>query len=339
MKKIFYLFIILLIFLMALPASAKMKKLGQAGMSFLNIGGSARASAMADVFGAAKNDLGSVFYNPAGLATVEGSAFFFNQTSWLADMSVSHIAVSHNTNKWGTFGVAVQSMNYGDFEGTAISEIDPRGFTDAEVGDVGAISIGAVYGVQMTDKFSIGGSIKYINQKLGSNDTYVGDAIEEAEKNNDVSTLAYDFGTIYDTGIRSIHLTMSIRNYAPQLLYESEEFQIPQTYRIGVTANLFELLPIGDAENSLMLAIEGVDATDRTEYMNAGLEYTLLDMIDLRAGYSFQRSSDEIGGINAGAGLKLSKFGLPIDGRLDMSYSDFGAVFGSVMRFSIQGSF
>jgi hypothetical protein len=61
MKKMFYLSLILMMFLYSMPASAKMKKLGQAGMSFLNIGGSARASAMADVFGFAKNDLSSVF--------------------------------------------------------------------------------------------------------------------------------------------------------------------------------------------------------------------------------------------------------------------------------------
>jgi hypothetical protein len=340
MKKIFCFTLILMLFLFSLPASAKMKKLGQAGMSFLNIDGSARAAAMAGVFGAAKNDLGSVFYNPAGLASVEGTAFFLNSTSWIVDTKVAHIAVSHNAGKFGVFGLALQSMDYGDFNGTTISESDERGYSDIDVGDVGGISLGLAYGISMTDKFSIGGSIKMVSQNLGANDTYIGDAVKETGKENKTSTVAYDFGTLYDTGIKSIQLTMAIRNYSSQQLYENEEFQIPQTYRIGIAANLFEFLPIGDpSANSLVLAVEGVDATDRIEYMNTGLEYSLLGMIDLRGGYSFQRSEDNTGGLNAGAGLNMANFGLPIDGRLDISYSDYGSAFGSVMRFSLQGSF
>lgn len=340
MKKIFCLSLILMMFLYSMPASAKMKKLGQAGMSFLNIGGSARASAMADVFGFAKNDLSSVFYNPAGLASVNGTAFYLNSTTWIADMSVANVAVSHNAGTIGTFAVSIQAMNYGDINGTAISDTDSRGYSDIEVGDVGALAVGLGYGISMTDKFSIGGNIKWATQQLGTNDTYIGDALDETGKKNDISTLAYDFGTMYDTGIKSIQLTMSIRNYASQQLYESEEFQIPQTYKIGIAANLFELLPIGDPEvNSCVLALEGVDSQDRSEYMNAGLEYSLMNLIDLRGGFSFQRSQDETGGLNAGAGLKLANFGLPIDGRLDFSYSDYGSIFGSVMRFSLQGSF
>lgn len=340
MKKMFYLSLILMMFLYSMPASAKMKKLGQAGMSFLNIGGSARASAMADVFGFAKNDLSSVFYNPAGLASVDGTAFYLNSTSWIADMKVANIAVSHNTGNMGTFALSIQSMDYGDFNGTAISETDARGYTDIEVGDIGALAVGLGYGISMTDKFSIGGNVKWVTQQLGVNDTYIGDALDETGKKNDISTLAYDFGTSYDTGIKSIQLTMSIRNYAAQQLYESEEFQIPQTYKIGIAANLFELLPIGDpAANSCILAVEGVDSQDRTEFMNAGLEYSLMNLIDLRGGFSFQRSQDDAGGLNAGGGLKLANLGLPIDGRLDISYSDYGSIFGSVMRFSLQGNF
>ena len=45
MKKNLFVFLILMIFMISLPASAKMKKLGHAGLGFLNIGGSARASA------------------------------------------------------------------------------------------------------------------------------------------------------------------------------------------------------------------------------------------------------------------------------------------------------
>ncbi|NOY60074.1 MAG: PorV/PorQ family protein [Calditrichaeota bacterium] len=340
MKKNLFIFLVLMIFMISLPASARMQKLGQAGMNFLSIGGSARAAGMANVFGFAKNDLASVFYNPAGLASVDRTAFFLNSTSWLAGMKIAHVAVSHNAGKYGVFAFTLESMDYGDFNGTAISDTDARGYSDISVGDVSGLAAGLAYGIQMTDKFSIGGGVKMVAQQLGMNDTYIAGAVDVTGKKNKVSTIAYDFGTMYDTGIKSIRLTMDIRNYAAQLLYENEEFQLPQTYKIGMSANLFELLPIGDAsENSFILAIEGVDPLSRPAYLNAGLEYSLMNMIDLRTGYSFQRSQDGTGGLNAGAGLKLSSFGLPLDGRLDFSYSDYGSILGSVMRFSLQGSF
>ena len=320
---------------MALPAQAKMKKLGQAGMSFLAIGGSARASGMAGVFDFARNDLASVFYNPAGLATVEKRAFFFNYTQWIADMSVSHMAVSWNTGTYGTFALHAQLMDYGDFKGTAIAD-NEQGYVDVDVGDVGGMAVGLGYGISLTERFSIGGNLKWVSQKLGKNDTYVGDILETAGKQNEISDVAFDFGTMYETGIKSIVLSMSIRNYAGQQLYENEEFQLPQTYKIGLAANLFEFFP-GPAENhNAILAIEGVDPVDRPEFVHLGLEYDLMNMLFLRLGWAPNRAEDDIGGFSGGAGFKLNTAGFV--GNIDVSYSDYGSILGSVLRLSVSGA-
>ena len=81
---------------------------------------------------------------------------------------------------------------------------DARGYTDIDVGDVGGLAVGLSYGIQMTDRFAIGGGAKYVRQQLGQNDTYIGGVLEETGKENSVGTIAYDFGTMYDTGIKSI---------------------------------------------------------------------------------------------------------------------------------------
>lgn len=341
MKKYFGIYSIIFCVLLSHPAlSQGMKKLGQAGMTFLSLGGSARAAAMANVFDFAKNDLGSVFYNPAGLASVQGTAIFLNNTNWIDDINVFHVALSYNADKFGVFGLTLQTIDYGDFNGTAISDSDPRGYTDIAVGDVSGLAVGIAYGIQMTDKFFIGGGVKLAYQKLGVNDIYVAGTVTETGKENKASTVAYDFGTMYDTGLRSIRLTMSIRNYSAQVLYENEEFQLPQTYRIGISANLFELLPFGnEAGNNLTVAVEGVDMLGRNEFLNAGLEYSLLKLIDLRTGYAFERAQDNTGGLSAGLGINWDGLNLPFNGSFDISYSDYGSLLGSVMQFSIQGSF
>lgn len=337
--KHYFACILLFIFLLSLPTQAEMKKLGQAGMTFLNIGGSARAAGMAEVFGFAQGDLASIFYNPAGLATVEKRSFFFNMTNWLVDMKVSHLAVSWNLEKYGTFAINAQMMDYGDIPGTVISETNPQGYEDTgNIEDVAGLALGLSYGIQMTDKFSIGGTAKWINQKLGHTDTYTAAILDEQGKLNKVNSVAFDFGTMYDTGIRSLVLTMSIRNYSGQLLYENEEFQIPQTYKIGLAANLFELLPLSPgATHKAILAVEGIDPRDRKEYVNVGLEYTVSDLVSFRGGWATQNAQDNDAGLALGAGLKLNLGG--IGGRFDMAYTDYGDILGSVLRFSISGTF
>ena len=337
MKKIFIVSFLILLFITTNPAFAGGKQnVGQAGMTFLNIGGSARAAGMADILDFAKNDLGSVFYNPAGLGTVENRAFYFNYTQWIADMSVAHMAISWNFDNIGVFALHAQIMNYGDFNGTAIAQ-NTQGYTTVDVGTVSAMALGLGYGIQMTEQFSIGGNVKWITQDLGQNDTYIASEVETSGKANNIGDFAFDFGTMYDTDIRSIMLTMSIRNYASQQLYENEEFIIPQTFKIGVAADLMELFSDPNKDHKVYMALEGVDARDRTQYLNVGVEYTLIQMVVLRAGWASNRNKDDMSPFTVGAGFILDSSSFL--GKVDFSYSSFDSALGSTLRFSISGAF
>jgi len=337
MKKICSVSLLILMFTVINPAHAGMKKYGQAGMTFLNIGGSARASGMANVFDFAHNDLGSVFYNPAGLATVENRTFYFNYTQWIADMSVSHIAFSWDFGRVGVFALHGQFMDYGDFQGTVIDPTISAGYRDIDINDVSAMSIGLSYGKSLTDKFSIGGTVKYIGQKLGHVDTYVGDAMETSNKANEISGVAFDFGTLYDVGIRSLILSMSIRNYAAQQLYENEEFQIPQTYKIGIAADLIELFSSPSESHKILTAVEWVDSREHPQYLNVGVEYTWIEMVSLRFGWNSNRNQDNLSAYSLGAGYMFNSSSFL--GRIDLSYSAFDSDLGNVLRFSLSGSF
>ncbi|MEN8194107.1 MAG: PorV/PorQ family protein [Bacteroidota bacterium] len=337
MKKIFFVSFLILIFIITNPAFAGGKQnLGQAGMTFLGIGGSARAAGMADILDFAKNDLGSVFYNPAGLASVEKRAFYVNYTQWIADMSVAHMALSWNFDNYGVFALHAQVMNYGDFNGTAIAQ-NSQGWTNIDVGNVSAMALGLGYGIQMTEQFYIGGNVKWVTQQLGQNDTYIGGDIETTGKSNDIGSLAFDFGTMYDTDIESIMLTMSIRNYAAQQLYENEEFVIPQTFKIGIAADVMDLIGDANKDHKVMLALEGVDARDRIQYLNVGVEYTLIQMVALRMGWASNRYQDDMTPFTVGAGFILDSSSFL--GKVDFSYSSFDSALGNTLRFSISGSF
>ncbi len=337
MKKIFSVSLLVLVFIITDPALAGDKyNAGQAGMTFLSIGGSARAAGLANILDFAKNDLGSVFYNPAGLGSVENRAFYFNYTKWIADMSIMNMAISWNFDNYGVFALHGQIMDYGNFNGTTIAE-NSLGYSEVDVGNVAAMSLGLGYGIQMTDQFYIGGNVKWVSQELGKNDTYVGGEVETAGKLNSIGDFAFDFGTMYDTDIKSIMLTMSIRNYSSQQLYENEEFVIPQTFKIGVAADLMELISDPNEDHKVFLALEGVDQRDRPQYLNAGLEYTIIKMVVLRAGWASNLNSDGMTPITVGAGFILDSSSFL--GKVDFSYSSFDSALGNTLRFSISGSF
>jgi len=306
-----------------------MKKLGQAGMTWLTIDASARGAAMGSVMDWVEGDPNAAFYNPAGLASISGGAFALNYTQWIADMTKYDAVLAYNVGIWGTFGISIQSMNYGDVYGTVISNND-QGFEDTGMLDVGAYSVGLAYGKRLTERFSIGGVLKYANQKLGSN------LVDEQMKDNEVGAASFDFGTAYNTGIKSIRITMSIRNFSGQLLYEGDEFTLPLTYKIGLSLDMVEFLPgLSDLSSGWRMAVEGVDSRDRPDHVNFGTEFGIMDKVFVRSGFNYREGTDE-GGFNAGLGVKLTSGGMAIG--VDYAYSAYSSALGDVHRFSLVGA-
>jgi len=336
-----FLVLALLCFTIAVPASAKMKKLAQAGMTFLSIGSSARATAMGEAFNNVEGDPASAFYNPSGLAYIDKGAAYFSYIKWIADMNVMDLAASYRAGEYGVFGITFRTVDYGEVYGTKIDETVPEGYSEVDVGDIGAYAFGITYARKLTDRFSLGVGLKFAFQKLGKHEAWragkpLGTVTEES-----VSTIdsgfpwgAFDLGFGYETGIKSLKLTASVRNFSKQLLYQNERFQLPLTFEIGLSMDPFDLIPGLETPkgHKVLLAVEGVDPRDKPEDYQFGLEYTLYDMISLRIGRRDATQSAG-SGLCAGAGFKLSLGG--ISGRLDYSYSDFGDVLGGVSRVSL----
>jgi len=153
--------------------------------------------------------------------------------------------------------------------------------------------------------------------KIASED--LGVATVDAEggtKKLDMSTPAYDFGLMYQMDWKNLMLAMSARNFSQSLKYAEEPFELPLTFRMGVSA---------DVANNLSVSLVNERPRDYFTTYRVGLEYSVMEMMDIRAG--FVTPSDEAG-INLGVGFKMAGFGV------DVSYTDFG-VFDSVMRFGL----
>ena len=316
--------VIVLCIALIMPAHAVMKKLAQTGLQFLKIDMSPRAAAMGGSYMMVGADATALFYNPAGIVYSGNSLdFFASQTEWVAGISYTASALTKNMGNLGTFGVSVVYANYGDdIEWTERSTV-AAGFVDLEDPvDVGAYAIGVAYGRQLTNKFSIGGQIKYATQKLGSSVQETG-----LYEDNKVSGLAYDFGTIFYPGFKSLRIGMAIRNYSAQFEYEEEAFQLPLTFTIGAAMDVLDFM--GEHENALLLSVDAVHPRDYTERVNVGAEFLLMDMFAIRAGYKYNYDEE---GLTLGAGLNYTLSGLNV--KIDYAYSPMSN-FDTVNRFSI----
>ncbi len=309
-------------------------KLAQTSFKFLKISPDARVSGMGGAMTAM--DLASpvaMFYNPAGMARLERFGAAFGMTQWIADIKYNAVSAAYNTDGYGVFGIALMFADYGDhFIGT-VQAANEQGYL--EYSDLGlsnpkpsAISVGLGYAAAITDRFSVGGNIKYASQDLGT--ALVADDVTEG---NELSTVAFDFGVLYKTGFESLNLALTVRNFSQELNYVDENFELPLTFNVGVSMNLMDLRSMGSSDHSLLLSVEAERPRDFAEQVKIGGEYSFSNIFFLRAGYVAPTDEE---GINLGAGLhyEVSDVGVGVD----YAFTSFG-VFDNVHRFGVNLSF
>ena len=317
---------VLLVIIFIFNVSAK-EKLAQSGFQFLSVGQDARAVAMGNAFTTMEGASNALFYNPAGIARINSMVdISANMFTFIAD--IKHLSFAGTFNpfegQYGVFGFSLQSVDYGDLEQTMVWQ-NPDGYIDLNNEfNPTALSVGLGYGRQLSEKFVIGGQIKYVTQYLGES-MIPGEGMVK----NIAGALAFDFGTIYRTGFESLTFGMSVRNFSEEIKFEEEGFQLPLTFKIGISANLMDFAMPGEKEHDLMLLVDAVHPRSKNEYLNVGMEYEFMNSFAVRLGYITGQDETDV---SYGLGLKQFGFGV------DYAYSPFG-VFDDLHRFTIHFSY
>ena len=291
-------------------------KLAQTGLKFLSIGVSARQAALADAFTAADGNSVSQFYNPAGMARLDGIAdVSLGSVSWIADIKHHHASIALKAGDLGVFGLAFQYADYGKIEATILAN-NSQGFLDIGTIKPNAYSVGLGYARALTDKFSVGGNVKYVRQDLGVGTTeasYIGGAGSvtgatlDGQNKNALDVVAFDFGLIYQTGYKSLNIGMSVRNFAREVKYQKESFQLPLTFRIGVSMNVLDFTDFDRNQHSLLVTVDAEHPRDFPEQMKVGLEYVFMDLVAARIGYV---SPADEHSLSYGLGLQYKQFSI-----------------------------
>lgn len=292
---------IAIVMVLLLPLQAEgaqiFEKVGTLGGQSLKIGVGARAAAMGDAYVAIADDATAVYWNPAGIARLSGQSISVNHTAWPADILFDQAAYVFNV-KWipGMIGVNVRALTMSQDKVRTTYLPDGTG----ETFDAGEWAYGITYARSLTDKFSAGLSINYIQTGL---DNVTG------------KSTMFDFGTLYDVGILGAKIGMSIQNIGGDMTFIDEKVKMPVFFRVGGS---FSVMQRG--ESRLLTAVEFTHPPDNSEKLNFGAEYAFHDYLFLRGGYKMNYDTE---GMTAGFGVKfpltLVKSSVA---RLDYAYSD-----------------
>jgi len=292
---------IAIVMVLLLPLQAEgaqiFEKVGTLGGQSLKIGVGARAAAMGDAYVALADDATAVYWNPAGIARLSGQSITLNHTAWPAEILFDQAAYVFHV-KWipGMIGVNVRALTMSRDKVRTTYLPDGTG----ETFDAGEWAYGLSYARSLTDKFSAGLSVNYIQTGL---DDVTG------------KSTTFDFGTLYDVGILGAKIGMSIQNIGSDMTFIDEKVKMPVFFRVGGS---FSILQRG--ESRLLMATEFTHPPDNSEKLNLGAEYAFHDYLFLRGGYKLNYDTE---GLTAGFGVKfpltLVKSSVA---RLDYAYSD-----------------
>ncbi|HJL75464.1 MAG TPA: PorV/PorQ family protein [Candidatus Marinimicrobia bacterium] len=305
-------------------------KLAQTGFQFLSVSSDARAGAMGDAMTTLFTQSSSLFFNPAGMSRQDN---FINaslsQNHWIADIKHNAISVSvaPMNGKFGIFGMSFLHVDYGEMQGTMVWD-NAQGFIDTEIFSPSAMALGIGYAKSLSNKFSVGGQIKTASQYLGKNVVPETDTSQTVVKNV-TDALAFDFGTIYQTGWKSFAFGMSVRNFSQEIKFQTEGFQLPLTFAIGASMDVLDFFPSKPTAQQLVLSIDALHPRSYSERLNIGLEYRLLNLLNVRAGYLVNYDEQDFT-----AGIGIQKHLGPIYIGVDYAYTPFG-VFDDVQRLTL----
>lgn len=315
MKKNLLRYILPVLFLILQPVNAqfnygfKFSKAGSAGLQFLKIGVGARECAMGEAATADYKDVNALFWNVAGLAYVQKKEISFTHSNWLVN-SQHYAAVAAIPFNQFVVALSFVTLAIDDFEETTVLMPDGTG----QMVSAYDFLIGLAFSRRFTQKLSIGGQIKFVQEKL---DTY------------SANNILFDIGTLYETGFRNLRLAFSFQHFGPDMRITRQKFRTPLIFRIGAADKIFD-----NEKFCLTTGIDLVHPTDNNEWINAGVEFTFLKAVSLRGGYRYNR--DE-GRVTLGAGFVLIRSFA--DFKIDYAFMPFGDIFNEIHRFSVGMAF
>jgi long-subunit fatty acid transport protein len=293
----------------------------RAGIStaqFLKIGVGGRAAALGESFVAISDDASALYWNPAGLAQFKENQIIFSHNIWLVDINHDFLGAVYHLDLDNTFGISLTSLSMDKMPVT--TEFAP--FGNGEYFGFSDIALSVSYARRMTEQFSFGGTVKYIEETL--------DKLK-------MRGVMIDIGTYYRTGLGSTRFAVTVSNFGAELApdgdivlvgnrkkSEWQSFAPPTIFRIG-----FAFEPYQSEEHILTTSIQLNHPNDNSENVSVGAEYSWRRILFLRGGYKINVDEQDYSfGAGVNVPISIAEF------TFDYAFANFERL-GSAHRFSI----
>ena len=287
---------------------------GTSGAQFLKIAPGARPSAMGEAFAGVDGDIHAIFYNPAGLASLDHMELTGMHNMMFQNITYDYVsfALPLNWNRtdrghsnYGVLGAAITDLSVGGIQRFGTTDSD----TPTDTFGASDFAYTLSYAYRMEDLgLSLGGSAKFIDS-----------TIDTAH----ATAMAVDLGGFYRLG--KLGLGTGVRNVGTQEKFAGVSDPLPMTVFAGASYKHSDRL-LGSIE---------VDAPrDNGLNVGFGAEYRRPFTGEIsgavRAGYNTKNTV-------AGGGISGVSFGLGLGYRrldMDMAFIPFGDL-GSSFKFSL----
>lgn len=270
---------------------------GATGMNFLKIVPEVRGIGMGEASVAAVEDVGAVFWNPAGLADINSNEAVFMYNNWFEGIRGQYVAlavpvkIKKTGEYYRDFGViagSVQSLTIDPIQG-----YNADGEKTSKV-DAGDILFSISYAKKIYENFSAGITLKHITEMLANEKAVV---------------YAGDIGLMFKS-LTGVSMGFAIQNIGTPIKFIKEKASLPLNYKTGVaySKDIYGQL--------LTVALDLNIPNDNDKYLAFGAEYWIKDVIAFRCGY---KTGDDIGtGLRGGLGFKNDLF------KIDYAFAGFG---------------
>jgi hypothetical protein len=312
--------------LCAAPAAAPAVHAQTVGESraaiLLTLPASARGLALGDAWSAVSDDESALFYNPAQLARVRGTAAGGSVQHYVANTTLGAFALA-TPAVHGTLAFGVQVLDYGT-EDEIVSNGGQQGTPTGGSVSAQDIAVTAGYGLAFgaRGEWRVGTAVKLARQHVA---------------NVSGSAVAADVGAAY-TAPNGWEMSAALQHLGSRLTLAGVAAPLPYTWRVaaasprisGLFGEQFALRTMAEARQSSGGAATGVLAAEGTwRAPRDGLA------LSGRAGYAFRGTGDDRRPLTVGGGITLARV------TVDYAYEGFdllGATHRVGIRFGAPGS-
>ncbi len=313
-------------------------KVATTAAQFLKLEVGAKAAALGGAYVAGVNDMSALYWNPAGLAKIGQQSFYGTYTSLYAGIQHGYVAFGTQIGHSDFIGVHVTYLNSGEMEVTTLDFPEGSG----EFFTVSDLAIGLSYARNLTDRLSVGGTIKFVNETIWR---------------ETANTFGFDIGSQFDTGILGIKLGMSITNFSTKFKFNgpdlnidvdtdpryegnpdtearlnTQEWSLPLVFRMGILVDILgpNSVILKNPNHRVSFSFDANDPLDHFLRFNTGVEYSFQEMLAFRAGYHLNYDETSF---SAGVGLILDINSMPLN--IDYAIVNYGTL-GFINQVSIQ---